>query len=71
MLCTVWQGLDLSIAEIWRQIHRFLQDMPPSVALLEFNDDLVGFFNSVPREMIFSALQNVDSGLPWGQHLHH
>ena len=57
MLCTVWQGLDLSIPEIWRRVHQFFQDMPSSVLLLEFNDDLVGFFNSVPREMIISALQ--------------
>ena len=57
MLCTVWQGFDLSIPEIWRQIHRFLQDMPSSVALLEFNDDLVGLSNSVSREMMDSALQ--------------
>ena len=57
MLCTVWQGLDLSIPAIWRQVHQFFQDMPSSVSLLEFNDDLVGFFNSAPREMIISALQ--------------
>ena len=57
MLCTLWRGLDLSIPEIWRQIHRFLQDIPSSVALLRFNDDLVGFFNSVPRQMIVFALQ--------------
>ena len=57
MLNTVWNGLDLSLPEIWRRIHHFLQDMPSSVELLKFNDDLVGFFNSVPREMIISALQ--------------
>eukprot|EP00439_Symbiodinium_sp_Y106_P082440 s273_g21.t2 len=57
MLNTVWNGLDLSLPEIWRRIHHYLQDMPSSVDLLEFNDDLVGFFNSVPREMIISALQ--------------
>ena len=48
MLNTVWNGLDLSLPEIWRRIHHYLQDMPSSVDLLEFNDDLVGFFNSVP-----------------------
>ena len=47
----------MSLPEIWRRIHHFLQDMPSSVELLELNDDLVGFFNSVPREMIISALQ--------------
>ena len=57
MLRTSWQGLDLSIPEIWSQIHRFLHEMPSSVLLGEFNDDLVGFFNHVPREMIVSALQ--------------
>ena len=57
MLYTVWQGLDLSLPVIWQHIHRYFRDMPPSVELLEFNDDLVGFFNSVPREMIISALQ--------------
>ena len=57
MLRTSWQGLDLSIPEIWRQLHQFLHETPSSVRLCEFNDDLVGFFNSVPREMIVSALQ--------------
>ena len=57
MLRTSWQGLDLSIPEIWSQIHQFLHEMPSSVLLREFNDHLVGFFNSVPREMIVSALQ--------------
>ena len=57
MLNTVWNGLDLSLPEIWRRTHPYLQDMPSSVDLLEFNDDLVGFFNNVPREMIVSALQ--------------
>ena len=56
---TVWHGLDLSIPEIWRQVQQFLPDMPSSVTLLEFNDDLVGFFNSVPREMIVSELQRL------------
>ena len=36
MLNTVWNGLDLSLPEIWRRIHHFLQDMPSSVELLEF-----------------------------------
>ena len=57
MLSSVWDGLDLSMPAIWRQTHQYLQDMPSSVGLLEFNDDLVGFFNSVPREMIVSALE--------------
>eukprot|EP00439_Symbiodinium_sp_Y106_P071233 s3851_g12.t1 len=59
MLRTSWQGLDLSIPEIWRQLHQFLHETPSSVRLCEFNDDLVGFFNSVPREMIVSALQTL------------
>ena len=54
MLRTSWQGLGLSIPEIWSQIHQFLHEMPLSVLLGEFSDDLVGFFNS---EMIVSALQ--------------
>ena len=35
MLNTVWNGLDLSLPEIWRRIHHYLQDMPSSVDLLE------------------------------------
>ena len=38
--------------QLWSDLHNFLQRTPSDVHLDEINDDLVGFFNSVPRQQI-------------------
>ena len=41
---------------IWQRLHEFFKRTPAESHLLEVNDDLVGFFNSVPREQILHSL---------------
>ena len=41
---------------LWAELHEFLRSTPAEVHLNECNDDLVGFFNAVPREAILHAL---------------
>ena len=57
MVRTVWPSIEDSLPAIWKRLHALLHELPSSVQLLEYNDDLVGFFNSVPRDMIVQALQ--------------
>ena len=42
--------------QLWRSLHEFLRRTPSEVHLAEVNDDLVGFFNSVPRQQILDSL---------------
>ena len=57
MVRTIWPSIEESLPATWRKLHFLLRDLPTHVQLLEFNDDLVGFFNSVPRDMIVHALE--------------
>ena len=41
--------------QIWSDLHRFLEEMPSKHYVL-LNDDLVGFFTSVPQEDILAAV---------------
>ena len=45
--------------QLWKSLHEFLQRTPPIVHLAEVNDDLVGFFNSVPRQQILESLSRL------------
>ena len=58
MIHTVWwDGLGLdTMPRLWQRMHTFFRDTPSEVHLQEVNDDLIGFFNSVPRLEILRAL---------------
>ena len=45
--------------QLWKSLHEFLQRTPSAVHLAEVNDDLVGFFNSVPRQQILDSLSRL------------
>ena len=45
--------------QLWKSLHDFLQRTHPTVHLAEVNDDLVGFFNSVPRQQILDSLSRL------------
>ena len=61
LLQTVWvDGLGMySLPRLWQELHQFLRTTHPSVHLFEANDDLIGFFNSVPRSDILQALRQL------------
>ena len=56
MLRTVWEGLDMTPPRIWESLHRYFEEFPSWIHLEERNDDFVGFFNSIPRQMILASL---------------
>ena len=45
--------------QLWKSLHEFLQRTPSAIHLAEVNDDLVGFFNSVPRQQILDSLSRL------------
>ena len=45
--------------QLWKSLHDFLRRTHPTVHLAEVNDDLVGFFNSVPRQQILDSLSRL------------
>jgi len=49
----------LSTSQIWKKIRSFLQDTPAEIMLGCINDDLIGFFNSVPQERLVQAVSDV------------
>ena len=51
----------LSIPQLWHHFHDYLHDTPDSVDLHAVNDDLVGFFNSVPQDRLIQAAQSLVS----------
>ena len=46
----------LSIPNLWQQLHTHFQDTPEDIHLTAINDDLVGFFNSVPQQRLVDAV---------------
>ena len=40
----------------WESLHRYFEEFPSWIHLEERNDDFVGFFNSIPRQMILASL---------------
>ena len=42
--------------QLWKNMHSFLHRVHPTINLAEVNDDLAGFFNSVPRQQILDSL---------------
>ena len=49
----------LSTPQLWHHFHEYLQRTPASVDLHAVNDDLVGFFNSVPQDRLIQAVQSL------------
>ena len=49
----------LSIPQLWRHFHCYLTQTPTDVALHATNDDLVGFFNSVPQHRLIDAVHSM------------
>ena len=59
MVSSVWKpalGLE-SLPQLWKRIHNFLSATHVSLHLVENNDDLIGFFNSVPQSAILDAVK--------------
>ena len=58
MIRLVWpEAMGLATTpQLWKSLHGFLHRTHPTVHLAEVNDDLVGFFNSVPRQQILDSL---------------
>ena len=61
MIRLVWpEAMGLATTpQLWKSLHEFLQKTHPTVHLAEVNDDLVGFFNSVPRQQILDPLSRL------------
>ena len=59
MIRLVWpEAVGLATTpQLWKSLHGFLHRIPPTVHLAEVNDDLVGFFNSVPRQQILDFIR--------------
>ena len=49
----------LSIPQLWRHFHSYLSQTPAAITLHATNDDLVGFFNSVPQHRLIDAVHSV------------
>ena len=49
----------LSIPQLWSHFHCYLKDTPPDIPLHATNDDLVGFFNSVPQHRLIDAVHSL------------
>ena len=49
----------LSIPQIWRKIHNYFETTDDSISLTCVNDDLVGFFNSVPQTSLLDAVHQL------------
>ena len=49
----------LSIPQLWSHFHCYLTDTPPDIPLHATNDDLVGFFNSVPQHRLIDAVHSL------------
>ena len=72
MLQQMWPQImgQLVTLAIWARLHRYLDDVPTGTNLTFVNDDLVGFFNSVPQERLLDAVnQLVDAWID--EHLFH
>ena len=46
----------LSIPNLWKQLHTHFHTTPDDIHLTAINDDLVGFFNSVPQQRLVDAV---------------
>ena len=49
----------MSIPQLWHHFHSYLTQTPPDISLHATNDDLVGFFNSVPQHRLIDAVHSL------------
>ena len=49
----------LSIPQLWRHFHCYLTQTPTDINLHATNDDLVGFFSSVPQHRLIDAVHSM------------
>lgn len=49
----------LSVPEIWKHVHQQSSQTDDDIQFAAINDDLVGFFNSVPRSRLLDAIQQL------------
>ena len=49
----------LAVPQIWSRIHKFFHATPTDFVLANINDDLVGFFNSVPQDRLLDAINSL------------
>ena len=49
----------LAVPQIWSRIHKFFHATPTDFVLANINDDLVGFFNSVPQDRVLDAINSL------------
>ena len=61
MLLQLWPQTmgQLAVPQIWQAVHRFLSDTNLDINLHAVNDDLVGFFNSVPQDRLLDAVNSL------------
>ena len=49
----------LSIPQLWHHFHSYLTQTPADISLHATNDELVGFFNSVPQHRLIDAVHSM------------
>ena len=49
----------LSIPQLWQHFHTYLTQVPTDITLHATNDDLVGFFRSVPQHRLIDAVHSL------------
>ena len=61
MLLQLWPQTmgQLAVPQIWQAVHHFLSETPLDIHLQAVNDDLVGFFNSVPQHRLLDAVNSL------------
>lgn len=70
MLMQLWRQTmgQFAVPQIWSNLHSFFTDAPDELRLVNINDDLVGFFNSVPQDRLLDSVQSLI--LEWKHHHH-
>lgn len=48
-----------SLPKIWQSLHKYFSNIPDELSLHVVNDDLVGFFNSVPQSRLLDSVASV------------
>ena len=61
MLLQLWPQTmgQLAVPQIWSRVHALFTDTPIEFTLSNVNDDLVGFFNSVPQDRLLDAINTL------------
>eukprot|EP00438_Fugacium_kawagutii_P026566 Skav212397 [mRNA] locus=scaffold469:9638:11071:- [translate_table: standard] len=54
-----YQSGQQSRPKIWQSLHAYFDSLPEDVHLHTVNDDLVGFFNSVPQDRLMDSVRTI------------